>query len=299
MSASTKAQVLVICGDESGVGKTSVCLGLLCAALQAGYTPEELAYIKPCTQCEDVQLLWKWCESEGIQHEGIGPILYRPGYTQEVIDGKHGSAEDRLVKIQTAVDALVSTPGRRLVIVDGVGYPAVGSCTGTSNAQMARRLGAPVLLVGRPGVGNAIDSSVMAREYFAQFSVPVLGAIFNKIPRKVSYHTYEKCKEYVTKFFAADNAAAAAATGAGVPPARTPFGVYGFVPIIKDKDGNEDDGGGACAISCALRKPSKVSLAMTEEDIERAVRTCQTMIDHVDFTRVFADVGAFYGAKAE
>jgi hypothetical protein len=170
---------------------------------------------------------------------------------------------------------------------------------------MARRLGAPVLLVGRPGtfflafpssvtalrtqdavcafsmtltllscwflplwsvgVGNAIDSSVMAREYFAQFSVPVLGAIFNKIPRKVSYHTYEKCKEYVTKFFAADNAAAAAATGAGVPPARTPFGVYGFVPIIKDKDGNEDDGGGACAISCALRKPSKVSLAMTEE----------------------------------
>lgn len=78
------AKIIFVCGDESGVGKTSVCLGLLSAALQNGYKPEELAYIKPCTQCEDVQLLWKWCESEGIQHEGVGPILFRQGYTQQV-----------------------------------------------------------------------------------------------------------------------------------------------------------------------------------------------------------------------
>ena len=111
-AASSRAQIVCICGDESGVGKTSVCMGLLSAALQLGYKPEELAYIKPCTQCEDVQLLWKWCESEGIAHEGTGPILYRPGYTQEVIDGKHGSAEDRLAKISAAVDALANTPVR-------------------------------------------------------------------------------------------------------------------------------------------------------------------------------------------
>ncbi len=78
------AKIIFVCGDESGVGKTSVCLGLLNAALDYGFKPEELAYIKPCTQCEDVQLLWKWCEEKGIQHEGIGPILFRAGYTQEV-----------------------------------------------------------------------------------------------------------------------------------------------------------------------------------------------------------------------
>ena len=164
---------------------------------------------------------------------------------------------------------LALVQGRRLVVVDGVGYPGVGSCTGTSNGSVAQLLGAPVLLVSRPGVGNAIDSAVMAREYFARFGAPVLGAVFNKIPRKVSYHTYDKCKEYVTKFFTAEAAAANTSSGSrgdcNVTASKVNFTPYGFVPVITDKDGNEDDGGGACAISCALRKPSKTSLVMTEE----------------------------------
>lgn len=47
--------------------------------------------------------------------------------------------------------------GKRLVLVDGVGYPAVGSVAGCSNADVAATLHAPVMIVGRPGVGNAID----------------------------------------------------------------------------------------------------------------------------------------------
>ena len=73
-----------------------------------------------------------------------------------------------------------------------MGYPGVGSCTGTSNGDVARRLGAPVVLVGRPGIGNAIDSTVMAVHYFAHHGVPVVGALWNKIPKKVSYHTFER-----------------------------------------------------------------------------------------------------------
>lgn len=53
-------QALFVCGDRSGVGKTSVCIGLL-NALSYVYDPSEIAYIKPCTQCESVQLLWKFC----------------------------------------------------------------------------------------------------------------------------------------------------------------------------------------------------------------------------------------------
>jgi len=54
-------KAVYVCGDQSGVGKTSFCLGFLNSCLQK-YEPHEIAYIKPCTQCEDVQLLWKWCE---------------------------------------------------------------------------------------------------------------------------------------------------------------------------------------------------------------------------------------------
>ncbi len=110
--SSDQCQILMVCGDQSGVGKTSFSMGLLCSALQHGFPPSSLAYIKPCTQCEDTQLLWKWCESEGIAHEGVGPILYRPGYTQEVIDGKHGTAEERLDKVFAAVNKLASAPVR-------------------------------------------------------------------------------------------------------------------------------------------------------------------------------------------
>jgi hypothetical protein len=51
-------------------------MGLLHLLLKRGYEPKELAYIKPCTQCEDVQLVSKYCESKGIAHQGLGPVIF-------------------------------------------------------------------------------------------------------------------------------------------------------------------------------------------------------------------------------
>lgn len=70
------AQYLFICGDASGVGKSSISMGLLHGLLSHGYKAEELAYIKPCTQCEDIQLVTKFCEQHGIAHEGVGPVIF-------------------------------------------------------------------------------------------------------------------------------------------------------------------------------------------------------------------------------
>lgn len=139
-------QLIFVSGDESGVGKTTCCLGILSNALLSGYKASELAYIKPCTQCEDVQMLWKFCASEGIEFNGIGPITYRKGYTQECLDGQHGSAEDRLKLVKKAVAKL--SEGRKLVVVDGVGYASVGSIVGCSNGQVrCRRYCMNVLIV--------------------------------------------------------------------------------------------------------------------------------------------------------
>ena len=105
--------------------------------------------------------------------------MYRSGYTYEVIDGQHGSTEDRLKSVKVAVDELRSA--YKLVIVDGVGYTSVGSCVGVSNADVAAYLGIPVLVVGRPGVGNAIDSCVLCVEFMAARGARVIGAVFNKV----------------------------------------------------------------------------------------------------------------------
>jgi dethiobiotin synthetase len=258
------ADVVYITGDSSGVGKTSFCIGLLNACLLE-YEPSDIAYIKPCTQCEDVQLLWKWCtvrdtllsfytlylmllithpftlfpQSVGIEYVGVGPILYRPGYTQEVIDGKHGTAESRLASVEEAVSRL--RVNRKIVIVDGVGYAAVGSCIGVSNADVAARLRAPVIVVGRPGVGNAIDSLVSTSEFMSHRGARVIGAVFNKIPRKVTYHSFDKCVEYVTRFLDTYKCSVAEidSNGNRLPAKDGVIVPYGFVPVLVDKDGNE------------------------------------------------------------
>ena len=67
------------------------------------------------------------------------------------IPGQTSTSEELIASAVTAVRHLGE--GKRLVIVDGVGYPSVGSICGISNAHVAAALHCPVLLVGKHGVG--------------------------------------------------------------------------------------------------------------------------------------------------
>ncbi len=56
------------------VGKSSACLGLLGSLIKLGYTPHDLAYIKPATQCEQRTSVVSWCEAHGISCQGTGYV---------------------------------------------------------------------------------------------------------------------------------------------------------------------------------------------------------------------------------
>lgn len=213
-------------------------------------------------RCEDVQLISKYCERKGIQHQGIGPVIFvrrahthtrdkglrrhsalfafslspshshfslvfacdlcffqYEGFTSEVIDGKAGSIDARRAKIAQAVNSIAE--GKKWVLVDGVGYAAVGSVAGVSNAEVASLLNAPVLVVGRPGIGNAIDSMNFILAYFAQHKVHCIGACWNKLPARSTYHSYESCKAYVNKYFKE------------VKPGV--ISTYGHIPLVETK----------------------------------------------------------------
>jgi hypothetical protein len=172
----------------------------------------------------------------------VSLLVQYEGFTAEVIDGQTESVEKRRGRIQKAVNKMAE--GKKWVIVDGVGYAGVGSVAGVSNAEVASLLNAPVLVVGRPGIGNAIDSMNFILAYFEKFHVHTLGACWNKvrelrrhrsrtplgalsaphcadgtrvscslvplccvfpnvcqIPAMHSYHSYDKCKTYVNKYF--------------------------------------------------------------------------------------------------
>lgn len=211
---------IFVAGDKSQVGKSSICMGLLGALLKSGkYAPSDLAYIKPATQCEAVQLVEEFCKHKGITAcVPVGPIVYYKGFTRSFLKGETGeTSADLLQKASEAVDTLAA--GKKVVIIDGVGYPAVGSITGTDNASVARASGrlfsipgststtstlerapVPVLLIGKSGVGDAIDSFNINATYFSHQNVPVLGAIFNKMNLD-GFYSLANCKEAIDLYF--------------------------------------------------------------------------------------------------
>jgi AAA domain len=71
--------------------------------------------------------------------------------------------------LDTFLSIVTISIGKRVVIVDGVGYPSVGSICNLSNAHIAQALGSPVLLIGKPGVGDAVDSFNINAKYFESY----------------------------------------------------------------------------------------------------------------------------------
>ncbi|OQR96845.1 hypothetical protein ACHHYP_13222 [Achlya hypogyna] len=192
---------IFVAGDKSQVGKSTTCLALLGALLLLGYQPHELAYIKPATQCEAPQMISAFCAHHGITAVPIGPVVFYTGFTRAFLDQPDQAAASAALLAQIAAAVRDVAAGKRVVLVDGVGYPAVGSICGVSNADVAAALRPiSVLLVGKPGVGDAVDSFNLNASYFASAGVRVLGAVFNKLPAE-GYYCLANCERSVRQYF--------------------------------------------------------------------------------------------------
>jgi hypothetical protein len=256
---SNSALRIFVAGDRSSAGKSSVCLGILGSLLNTGYSASELAYIKPATQSESTQLIEVYCKSVGIKCVPIGPLVYYRGFTRAFLAGETATTEHLLTDCGLAVDEVAL--GKRVVLVDGVGFPAVGSICGTDNASVSRACGYPfiagvdgnrssssssslissssnhgnerkpmgVVLVGGSGVGGAVDAFNLNATYFEMKHVPVLGAIFNKLSTEEGFYSLENCKQQVTAYFDQDTRHQAMG--------RRPFGFVPLLPEIAGPDG--------------------------------------------------------------
>jgi hypothetical protein len=236
-NSSSDALRIFVAGDRSSVGKSSICLGIIGSLLASGYTPDTLAYIKPATQSESTQLIQLYCDQHGIQCIPIGPLVYYRGFTRAFLAGQVGSTEEWLDRCGRAVDRIAR--GKRIVVIDGVGFPSVGSICGTSNAAVAKACGylldrnngirrrpMGVLLVGGSGVGAAVDAFNLNAAFFEQSHVPVMGGIFNKLPES-GYYSLDNCKEQISAYFRQ--------SAEQVEKGRRPFG---FVPLFPRIAGN-------------------------------------------------------------
>lgn len=191
-----KTQYLYIMGSASGVGKSTLCEGLLSQLLVNGHQRERLAYIKPMTQCIDKQAVSMFCEREHIAHQSIGSLVFKKGFTKNYIDGLTKSSAELLEEVISTI--LKISEDKDIVIIDGIGSPATGSIVGVSNVDIALSLGAPVLFVGKAGIGAAIDDTILAISFMRQQGIQNIALIYNQIPPSELVNI----KHYVSKHLA-------------------------------------------------------------------------------------------------
>ncbi len=173
-------------------GKTTASLGLI-AALQQHYP--RVGYIKPVGQ-RFVEIEEQKIDEDTILMDSVyrlncplldmSPIAVEPDFTRKYLQSSNNEA--LVKKIQKAFDRVAWE--KDFVLCEGSGHAGVGSVFDLSNAQVAKILGAKVILVTQGGIGKPIDEVSLNKALFEKEGVEVIGVILNKVVgEKVEYIT--------------------------------------------------------------------------------------------------------------
>ncbi len=190
---------LFIASSGQDMGKTSISLGII-HLLRKKF--KKIAFIKPLAQRyipfskskagEDAFLI-KETFNLNYSSKDMSPLIIERGLTEKYIKGETRVASFK--NIQRAYERLKKEAD--LVIIEGTGHAGVGSVINLSNAQVAKLLGADVLLVCSGGIGRSIDNIVLNKTFFEQKGCKVIGVIINKILQD----KYEKVSPFLKRYF--------------------------------------------------------------------------------------------------
>jgi len=251
-----------------------VCMSILHTLMHKyDISASQLAYIKPATQCTATQGIWKFCHAHGIECCGIGSLIFYSGLTAERQETE--SVEQAERELLDAIEAKIAelSMGKRFVIIDGVGYPSVGSVVGASNAAIAAHMNAPVLLVGKDGLGDAVDTFNLNRCYFETHHVKVLGCIFNRV-LDIPYS-----KKYVGLYLSRH---------------KLPHKAYGYLPKIEhnvEKLFQRCCGKGEV---CKIVPKTARSMKLSEEEAKLNEQMNGNFLEHVQWEELIGDVAQYY-----
>ncbi len=172
-----------IAATRQNDGKTTASLGLI-AALQQHYP--RVGYIKPVGQ-RFVEIAEQKIDEDIVLMDSVyqlncplvdmSPIAVEPDFTRKYLQSSNNEA---LVKtIQKAFDRVAWE--KDFVLCEGSGHAGVGSVFDLSNAQVAKILGAKVIIVTQGGIGKPIDEVALNQALFEKEGVEIIGVIINKV----------------------------------------------------------------------------------------------------------------------
>ena len=174
---------MFIAATRQNEGKTTISLGLI-AALQHHYP--RVGYIKPVGQ-RFVEIAEQKIDEDIVLMDSVyqlncplvdmSPIAVEPDFTRKYLQSSHNEA---FVKtIQNAFDRVAWE--KDFVLCEGSGHAGVGSVFDLSNAQVAKILGAKVIIVTQGGIGKPIDEVTLNQALFEKEGVEIIGVIINKV----------------------------------------------------------------------------------------------------------------------
>jgi BioD-like phosphotransacetylase family protein len=116
----------------------------------------------------------------------MSPIAVEPDFTRKYLESANNEA--LVKKIKRAFDRVAWE--KDFVLCEGSGHAGVGSVFDLSNAQVAKILGAKVIIVTQGGIGKPIDEVCLNQALFEKEGVEIIGVILNKVlGQKVDYVT--------------------------------------------------------------------------------------------------------------
>src|SRR5580765_3174214 len=181
-----------IAATRQNDGKTTASLGLI-AALQQHFP--RVGYIKPVGQ-RFVEIEEQKIDEDTVLMDSVyqlncplvdmSPIAVEPDFTRKYLQAANNEA--LVKKIQKAFDRV--SWEKDFVMCEGSGHAGVGSVFDLSNAQVAKILGAKVIIVTQGGIGKPIDEVSLNQALFEKEGVEIIGVILNKVlGNKVDYVT--------------------------------------------------------------------------------------------------------------
>lgn len=174
-------KTLLLVATRHNEGKTLLALGLAKAFSKTGV---KVGYFKPIghrsvesddsREDSDAKLMQKAAGLTGQPAE-ISPVLLQGFPSDWTTREGHEAVLERIRKAHAKVSA-----GCDVLIVEATGNAAAGAAFGMSNAYLARRLDAKVVLVASGGVGQPTDEVILNKSYLERTGVGVMGVFINK-----------------------------------------------------------------------------------------------------------------------
>ncbi len=194
---------IYIAATSKDAGKSTLSFALLEKLTQMN---QKVGFMKPVGQ-RWLESKWGKVEEDVILMKEIFDFQEFPSDMNPIVV-KRGFTEDYLSKvIKPDLSTKIIEGYKRVarnkdyVVIEGTGHAGVGSVIDKSNAEVAKLLNSKVILVGKGGIGSAIDRLELNRKFFESHGVEVIGVILNK----VHIEKIDKIKRNIQRYCKAKN----------------------------------------------------------------------------------------------